>query len=888
MKRPNRLTLLTVAEVSLLAGLLIGQNAAAEHLRPTGEYSEAKLGESGSVGSSTASARNGGQGRSPQSVSSSTQSSESAGLTEQATAWAREKWQGLKEMAGWTEPVKTARSVPRPTSSPGGPVPGGPLPAPSHDPNSATASPQDSAAATSPKSQSLGTAPSVPQAESESTYTPPTPVGAHLSAPIAKSNKRDLTPVKATIDMSTVRKSESGIPVYDISDVASVPRLGLEREERYAPSRWALDSKNQRIMDDRIIHQLRTPDLVTTNGMASLTTIKTGRPTAIPVIKDVVFLPKGKVSRVAFDRIVRKLSPETPLKLQKFNALSDSEVLFLSALLLYQQGDQCPAAVGLLHKLSKSANYQSEANYYLAMCSRKLGLESDFFERAKRIVESQDLHYAKKILKEVGYNVPYELRDSFGLAMFKASSNEKIMSVLDAETKGNIAYILAEFGAATERYKTSLTWAKQVPKTHPKYLQAKFLEALGEYQSGSKKQALKIQEDLIAELEMDKSNQEFQALVALNLARMYFQEKNFKEAHVSFLRVYKDHPMWLQSLTELGWAQLMSGDYEGAIGNMYSIQSPFFAGAYKPESYVIRTIGYLNLCQYGDAYRTLSVLEHDYHPWLDQMETYSKNSKAKGTYYKTVKNMLIALKAVSDKKDPGPKEIDGLPIQVVKEMARHRDFTNLQRALNRQIDERPGYDNIEAATIRQLKLAQAQVNSSRKRADQLRANLAAIGHNAELEKNRKVWASELNKELDALNDHFFAVDMYNEAVAAFPGYRKEVIASADVRISDVQDRIEKILRTRMLEMKTELARALDNNELLRYEVFAGSGENIRYQVAGGEEGKRVPANIIPKSKSLQWDFDGEYWEDEIGHYRSSLKNNCPASHRDTAATEGGK
>jgi hypothetical protein len=60
------------------------------------------------------------------------------------------------------------------------------------------------------------------------------------------------------------------------------------------------------------------------------------------------------------------------------------------------------------------------------------------------------------------------------------------------------------------------------------------------------------------------------------------------------------------------------------------------------------------------------------------------------------------------------------------------------------------------------------------------------------------------------------------------------------------------------------------------EIFAGAGENIRYQVAGGETApaNRVPANVKP-TKILNWEFDGEYWEDEIGNYRSQAQDNCP-------------
>ena len=75
-----------------------------------------------------------------------------------------------------------------------------------------------------------------------------------------------------------------------------------------------------------------------------------------------------------------------------------------------------------------------------------------------------------------------------------------------------------------------------------------------------------------------------------------------------------------------------------------------------------------------------------------------------------------------------------------------------------------------------------------------------------------------------------------------------------------------------------MSRTLDNNEFLRYEIFAGSGENIRYQVAGGQTtgDNRLPASVKPQ-KMMNWTFDGEFWADEIGNYRSSLKNNCPKS-----------
>ena len=90
----------------------------------------------------------------------------------------------------------------------------------------------------------------------------------------------------------------------------------------------------------------------------------------------------------------------------------------------------------------------------------------------------------------------------------------------------------------------------------------------------------------------------------------------------------------------------------------------------------------------------------------------------------------------------------------------------------------------------------------------------------------------------------------------------------------------------MRNIRSEIGQVLENNEFLRYEVYAGSGENIRYQVAGGKTSKKRLSAATPPPKSLNWQFEGEYWEDEIGSYRSTLRNNCPNA-RKNAAFKGG-
>lgn len=55
---------------------------------------------------------------------------------------------------------------------------------------------------------------------------------------------------------------------------------------------------------------------------------------------------------------------------------------------------------------------------------------------------------------------------------------------------------------------------------------------------------------------------------------------------------------------------------------------------------------------------------------------------------------------------------------------------------------------------------------------------------------------------------------------------------------------------------------------------------MRFQFAGGQIQNSKDAQqklTAEKEKSLQWKFKGEIWEDEVGHYRSSLKNICQSN-----------
>lgn len=326
----------------------------------------------------------------------------------------------------------------------------------------------------------------------------------------------------------------------------------------------------------------------------------------------------------------------------------------------------------------------------------------------------------------------------------------------------------------------------------------------------------------------------------------------------------------MQGLIEQGWTQIMVGDYPGAIGNMYSLHSPYFKSVYMPESWAVRTIGYLNICQYGDAYNSLTKLERSYGKWHKQIDSYINRQKLAKGYYFTVSNYL---------KGDSQKDRDGLPYQVIREMARQRTFLNYQDSLNYKVDEISQYSFIKSLISKDIQDMNWRIRKAKQRVVKLSTDIAKAKKDKSLVKNLTEWKQQISFERILIKKLNFQLAAYKQGQRSFSRLNNFAKKRIDGEIYVLREKAGKALVSTLSTLRTEVAKVLENNEFLRYEVYAGSGENIRYQVAGGKTPTKRLSASTPPPKSLNWEFEGEYWEDEIGSYRSTLKNNCPNSRR---------
>ncbi len=570
------------------------------------------------------------------------------------------------------------------------------------------------------------------------------------------------------------------------------------------------------------------------------------------------------VTQKMIDAIMLAMDPDKPVNEMEYHGFSKADIKMLAAVILNQGWKNCEAVMGLFYDLKKEIDKSKESEFHIGACAAKLKLYTTAFKYLGQLIREENTIYAERALSLLAEELPRDLEPKFATMILKLKNK----SIITQNVQDAVYYRVAKGAYDGRQFKEAKNYASKVSEKSKFGLDALYVSAISDYALGRKNTAAKQLEQLIVKAKENKEkNKEMMSLASINLGRIRFTQEKFEQSLAYFKGVHKNTSLWVRALVEQGWAQLMMGDAPGAIGNMYSLHSPYFTAVYKPESYVVRTIGYLNICQYGDAYKTLSLLENDYRPWQSAVASYIQSKPASTSFYHTVKKYLMGKSS---------SNVDGLPYQVIREMARQKGFLNAQGSINEKFDEKQRYENVYSAIRKKKANYKWRRNKARERLKKAHALLNKSKTDNSLAPQVNTLKAQVRNESRLITSYDYLIYLMGESRRSYKTmYRADNKILARYK-KHLEKKAGESLVAHLKKLEVDMARMLSNNEFLRYEVFAGSGQNIRYQVAGGNTAKtqRIPASIKPE-KSLNWSFSGEYWEDEIGAYRSSLKNNCP-------------
>jgi TolA-binding protein len=260
---------------------------------------------------------------------------------------------------------------------------------------------------------------------------------------------------------------------------------------------------------------------------------------------------------------------------------------------LYDGEDYYSASIEL-NKAIEGESGDSEPNkqkaeFWMGKALYNLHYYSGSLSYFDRIVQKGPSHaYYSATLKWLA-SLSRQLPDSTGILdkIGKYNRADLDQPSLD-KVKDELSFLLGKFYYQKGQFKEAVEMFNTVPSSSDFYVQAKLFEGathVREYQAKPAVEAFKEVLRTAAESSNPKIKP-FEDLANLSLARTFYSTGQFDLATKYFDRVSHDSDQWPDSLFESSWANFMlkQKGYSKALGNIHSIQAPYFENYIKPES----------------------------------------------------------------------------------------------------------------------------------------------------------------------------------------------------------------------------------------------------------------------------------------------------------------
>ena len=367
---------------------------------------------------------------------------------------------------------------------------------------------------------------------------------------------------------------------------------------------------------------------------------------------------------------------------------------------------------------------------------------------------------------------------------------------------------------AEESLELSLKSIQRVKDKFPAYADALYLKGLGHFARGEFDPAVKAFRDVVRLTnprgEGTVENAKLREMAFFSLARIHYQFEQFRYAIFYYDRISRDSEQWLDALFESSWAHFRLGEYEKALGNLVTLQSPFFLDEYYPEASILKAITFYENCRYPEARAFLGEFKENYGGVVAELDR------------------LVGVEGGE------PKSAERL----------FEDLTSLEQKVAEGKDDAA---RSIALTARLLRLA-----LSDKRVSGYRDAIAEI--------------DEEKQKLMALESPFNGGAIHADLVKGLDQRRVEVVKAAGGLLRDKLQAERGFLR----DLTSKLVRIQFEIAKMEKETLEASLSNQNQAVSLGD----YRFTTATDDERLYWPFEGEYWRDELGTYQYTLTRGC--------------
>lgn len=191
------------------------------------------------------------------------------------------------------------------------------------------------------------------------------------------------------------------------------------------------------------------------------------------------------------------------------------------------------------------------------------------------------------------------------------------------EVRNELYYLLGKHFYRRGKFDKAIELFQTVSDDSPFYVKSKFFEGVTyvrEYKGKPAVDAFKAllvigrerqrYRKIYGESEID----QFEELARLQLARVFYSTQQYDTSIRYYEKIHQDSPDWANTLFEASWAYFMKTNFSKALGNVHTLNAPYFEREFFPESMLLAAVIYFEYCLYDQALEMVAEYNARYRP----------------------------------------------------------------------------------------------------------------------------------------------------------------------------------------------------------------------------------------------------------------------------------
>ena len=322
------------------------------------------------------------------------------------------------------------------------------------------------------------------------------------------------------------------------------------------------------------------------------------------------------------------------------------------ALKAYKKDDFLRASLILYRLVSRNETavtpHEQKAEYSLGKTLYRLGLFQASLIYFDRVVQAGPEHRYFKATCKWLYFLSRKISGDPGLlekiSRYRASD-------CPAEFQSEVSFLVGQHHYKQGAVKTGLGHLRKVGVKSRYFPKAKFLEGISYVRMDQPKPAVEAFKDLLrTTVEADELTEDlryFNQLAILSMARVFFSTGQFTAAVKYYDRLPLDSVLWLDALFEASWTFFRLNNHEKALGNLHTLNSPFFSDEYVPEAGILEAVTFFANCNYGKARDAINSFRVTYEPLREEIKGYVDSFADPTEFYQFLSRLQDSGSAIS-------------------------------------------------------------------------------------------------------------------------------------------------------------------------------------------------------------------------------------------------